>query len=218
MPDFSLDPIKYNPTGVGNPLIGGVRQENAGDWTGYVLTGGPKGLVAWKSVAAANAGGNVFLSNHIAGSARFVPADGSGKFALGQSYKVLSGAPASEPVLLQPGVAAVPPPAGQIWQIAALFAVNGTPVPSTTTVKAGLYPVTCAGGSGAMVYTLSGTPIVETFSAGLVTGAVQSYPLPTDKRAAFAASGVAVYALGVELSAALPADCVLDVNLSLQLS
>jgi hypothetical protein len=222
MPDFTFDPIKFNPFGTGNPTetspgSGFPASVNDGDWTGYVLVGGARGMVGWSSFAEISGSTAVYLSNHILGSARFTSADGSGTFAVGQSYKVASAANAAEPILTFP-VAAATIPAGQLWKVGVVFTVNGTAIPNTTTVKAGFYRVTVGGGAGVLAYTLGATsPIVETFSAGLAASTITSAPT-SDKRAAFVSAGDQVYALGIELSAALPANCVLDVNLSLQLS
>jgi hypothetical protein len=227
MPDWTSrdgeNPMKFNPQRLTAPTGNATTDANAGDWTGFYLVGGPRGRIDWSAdtfeaavVSALGSSGD-YLSNHILGSARFTPADGSGLFAVGQSYKIASAANALEPVLTFP-VASATIPAGQLWKVGVVFSVNGTAIPNTTTVKAGFYRVTVSGGAGVLAYTLSATsPIVETFSAGLTASTVTSAPT-SDQRAAFVAAGDQVYALGIELSAALPANCVLDVNLSLQLS
>jgi hypothetical protein len=173
------------------------------------------GVLADDVVPALGAAG-VYLSNHIIGSARFTDADTSGVYGIGTAYKAASGANAAEPVLTFPVAGGVIPD-GQVWKAGAVFTVNGTAVPSGTTVSVGFYRVT-VGGSGVITYTLSGTgKIVEAYGTGLAANTVNAAPTP-DRRADFVSAGNQVYALGVELSAALPSGCVMDVSLSLQLS
>jgi hypothetical protein len=190
------------------------------DRTGQLVVGAPRGRQRWgdgsdliKSLGAAG----VYLSNHIIGSARLTDADTAGIYGIGTAYKAASAAAAAEPVLTFPVAGSIIPD-GQKWIIGAVLTVNGTAVPSGTAIKLGFYPFTVGGSSGTIAYTLSATgAIFETYSTGLPASALTATPNP-DRRADFVTGGNQVYALGVEIGTALPAGCVVDVSLSLQLS
>lgn len=190
------------------------------DRTGQLIVGGPRGRQRWGDgsdlIAVLGAAG-VYLSNHIFGSCRLTDTDTAGIYGVGNAYKAASGAAAGEPVLTFP-VAASVIPEGQAWIIGAVLTVNGTAVPSGTTISAGFYRVSPGGSSGTMTYTLSGTgKIVADYGTGLAASTVNATPNP-DRRGDFVTGGDQVYALGVELSAGLPSGCVVDLSLSLQLS
>lgn len=191
------------------------------DRTGQYIAGDQFGYRKWRVLAddvipALGAAG-VYLSNHIIGSCRLTDADGAGIYGIGTAYKAASGANATEPILTFP-VAGSVIPAGQKWIVGVVLTVNGTAVPSGTTITPGFYPMTVGGGTGVIAYTLTGTgKIAESYSTGLPASTLTATPNP-DRRDDFVTGGNQVYALGVELSTGLPSGCVVDLSLSLQLS
>lgn len=234
MPDFTFDPIKYNPGSDGNVGSGDVpgpygdprpTDVNAGDHSGKVLAGGPLGMVHYQSVTdvlasegspLANAG-TPGIVNQVTAEGRFTDADATGIYILGHGVKYASGGAAASPGMVFP-ISAAAIGVSQVMKVGAVLTTNGIAIPDTASIDIGFYPVVSGGGAGSMVYTLTTTgQIVENYGDGVAADTIYGRDNP-DRRADFVSGGDENYAMGVNLGVALPTGCLLDVEMALSVT